>query len=267
MKKHKILLLIAFFGLFGCNRIAKEQSQQEIQTQQNSILNKTVNQTIFGEKVAFNFSDFEDLNNNKYYDRFEIGKLNVPTGEIVCTDPIYRELGLPQSWSVSPGKYPVSIYIGLEEDFEGEVAYAEIVFSSNKVSEWKMSLISENLLQDDFEKKMNGMYPVENGLGSFSDYATWKKYCQKIEGFYKKNPEGNFYNDELGRLFKANANMPMSSRGEDWVNYKIDDSDNIIMFGSGWGDGLYSRYVGYDDNAKPVKLITDFIQIQYKEEK
>jgi hypothetical protein len=36
------------------------------------------------------------------------------------------------------------------------------------------------------------------------------------------------------------------------------------MFGSGWGDGLYPRYVGFDKNGKVVKLIVDFIQVTYE---
>ncbi|MCB0839756.1 MAG: DUF4241 domain-containing protein [Bacteroidetes bacterium] len=265
MKKYTIHLIMAFLGLFGCKQKAKEQSVEETQSGFNAE-QKTVKQTIFGEEVTFNYSDFEDLPTNEYYDRFEIGMLNIPTGQVVCTDPMYRELGLPQSWTVEPGKYPVSTYIGLEEDFRGRVAYAEIIFSKTKIEKWEMSLIAEDMLQNDFEKKMNGMYPVENGLSSFSDYSTWKKYCQKIKDFYKENPEGNFYNDKLDKLFKANGSIPQSSRGEDWVNYKVNDSENIIMFGAGWGDGLYPRYVGTDENGKPVKFITDFIQLRYEEE-
>ena len=258
--------MMAFFGIFGCKQRAKDQNTDEIQVVANTELDKTVKETIFGDEVTFNYSDFENLSANKYYDQFEIGLLSVPTGQVVCADPMYKELGLPQSWSVNPGNYPVNIYIGLEEDFRGRVAYAEIVFSTSKVVEWKMSLISEDILKDEFEKKMNGVYPVENGLGSFSDYSTWKKYCQKIKDFYKENPQGNFYNDELEALFKVNRNIPQSSRGEDWIDYQINDSENIIMFGSGLGDGLYSRYVGMDENGNPVKLISDFIQLVYEEE-
>ncbi|GAA4844584.1 DUF4241 domain-containing protein [Algivirga pacifica] len=265
MKKYKLFIIIGFFGVFGCNQTAKEQKAEELKSTTET--EKTVNQTIFGEEVTFNYSDFEDLKNNKYYDRFEIGTLSTPTGQIVCTDPMYRELGLPQSWTVKPGDYPVNIYIGLEEDFQGRVAYAEIIFSQSAVTEWRMSLISEDLLQDDFEKKMNGMYPVENGLGSFSDYSVWKSYCSKIEEFYENTPEGNFYLDELEPLFKANENIPQSSRGEDWINYRISDTGNIIMFGTGYGDGFYPRYVGYDKYGNAVKLITDYIQLTYDEEK
>lgn len=107
---------------------------------------------------------------------------------------------------------------------------------------------------------MNGLYPVENGLGSFSDYETWKLYNQEIDDFYKLNNGGNYYNSILESHFKANANIPPSSRGEDWINYKPTKAQgNIIMFGSGWGDGLYPRYVGYNKSGEVIKLITDFI--------
>jgi hypothetical protein len=61
--------------------------------------------------------------------------------------------------------------------------------------------------------------------------------------------------------------MPKSSRGEDWINYQLENTNrNIIMFSSGYGDGLYPRYVGYDKNGNVVKFITDFIQIIGQEE-
>lgn len=223
---------------------------------------KRVRQTIFNEVTEFDYSDFENLKANKTYDRFFAGNLKLPTGEVVCTDPLYRELGFPQSWTVAPGEYPVYLYIGLDDDFGGRVAYAELSFKDEVPVSWGLSLISEELLSDDFEKKMNGMFPVEAGLGSFSDYSTWKTYNQEMDDFYRNNPEGNFYNDVLEEHFKANADVPKASRGEDWINYTpVDSNANIIMFGSGWGDGIYPRYVGFDRNGGVVKLVADFIQL------
>lgn len=86
-----------------------------------------------------------------------------------------------------PGDYPVYLYIGLDEDFSGRVAYAELNFKDEVPGSWELSLISETLLADDFEKKMNGVFPVENGLGSFSDFETWKLYNQEIADFYTNN--------------------------------------------------------------------------------
>jgi len=81
--------------------------------------NKKVKQTIFNEVTEFDYSDFENLKANKYYDRFFAGILKLTSGQVVCTDPLFRELGLPQSWTVNPGDYPVYLYIGLDDDFGG----------------------------------------------------------------------------------------------------------------------------------------------------
>jgi len=222
--------------------------------------NKIVRQKIYNEISVFTFRDFEDLKSNESYDQFEIGELHVPSGKIVCADPLRRGFGFPQNWEVPIGKYLVHIYIGTDDDFEGRIAYAEITFSNEEVESWELSLIDESLLTDDFEKQLNGMYIVEAGLSSFSDFETWKKHDKYFSEYQEKDEKANFYTDILEPLFQLNDGIPKSSRGEDWVNYKM-DNENIIMFGSGLGDGIYSRYVGFDSNRNPVKLVTDFIAL------
>jgi Protein of unknown function (DUF4241) len=260
----KIIFMAAFFSLFSCFN-KKSETEFNLYNKINSVqdyTNKNVKQKIDKEETEFNYSDFEDLKNNKFYERFFAGNLKITSGKIVCTDPIYREVGFPQNWEVAPGEYPVNLYIGLEDDFKGRIAYAEINFKNEIPAYWELSLIDESLL-DDFEKKMNGMYPVENGLGCFTDFETYKVYSQEFDNYLNSNKKGNYYLDILEPHFKENSNNPEISRGEDWINYKPTKSNaNIIMFGSGYGDGLYPRYVGFDKNGKVVKLITDFIQIE-----
>lgn len=253
--------MTSIWTIFSCKG-KKSTTNFKPQSQQDTT-NKKVTQIIHGEKADFEYSDFHDLKHNKYYDRFLAGQLNVPTGNIVCTDPMYRELGFPQSWTIAKGKYPVYLYIGLEDDFAGRVAYAELVVKDEVPTYWEMSLIPEHLLTDTFKRKMNGMYPVENGLSCFADFETYKLYDKEVSSYQNADTSNNYYNDKLDNLFKQNKNIPKSSRGEDWINYKFDGTDkNIIMFGSGYGDGLYPRYVSYDKDGNVVKFITDFIQIK-----
>lgn len=253
--------MASLWALLSCNNNGKEK-EFKLNSKQDT-KNKIVKQNIWGEETTFDYTDFSDLQNNKSYDRFLIGQLHLQTGQVVCTDPMYRELGLPQSWTVPKGNYPVYIYIGLKDDFEGRVAYAELVIKDGRPAFWELSLIPENLLGSDFEKKMNGMYPVENGLGCFADFETFKLYDKEVSNYAKANSTNNYYNDKLDKLFKENKDVPKSSRGEDWINYKFDGTEkNIIMFGSGYGDGLYPRYVGYDKDGNVVKFITDFIQLK-----
>ena len=255
--------MASIWTIFSCkNKPGKQGDTSQLQLRQDTT-NKKITQHIIDEKAEFDYSDFHDLKHNKFYDRFFAGQIKLSTGQVVCTDPMYRELALPQSWTVDKGQYPVYLYIGLEDDFAGRVAYAELVIKDEIPKYWEMSLISDKLLKDSFERKMNGMYPVENGLSCFSDFETFKIYEQEIKDFYQLHKDGNYYNDILEKHFKENSSISKSSRGEDWINYKPAKANgNIIMFGSGYGDGLYPRYVGYDKDGQVVKLVTDFIQLK-----
>jgi hypothetical protein len=148
-----LTIMASIWTFFSCNSKGQDNSFKPNSIQDTK--SKIVRQNIFGEETSFNYSDFNDLKNNKNYDSFLIGQLYLPTGQVVCTDPMYRELGLPQNWTVKKGDYPVYIYIGLSDDFEGRVAYAELVIKDEIPTYWELSLISENLLSDNFEKKMN----------------------------------------------------------------------------------------------------------------
>ncbi|MBE9105062.1 DUF4241 domain-containing protein [Nostoc cf. edaphicum LEGE 07299] len=46
----------------------------------------------------------------------------------------------------------------------------------------------------------------------------------------------------------------------DWTNICIDKSTqlNIIAFSSGYGDGIYPTYFGYDTEDKIVNIVTEF---------
>ena len=226
-------------------------------------IKKKVSQQIFDEVVTFGYSDFRDLQHNKSYDRFLAGQLILPTGRVICTDPLYQELALPQSWAVNKGEYPVYLYVGLNGNFAGRIAYAELALRDEPAVYWELSLIDDKLLADNFEKKINGMYPVEGGLSCFADVETFRIFEEEVKDYSKLHKDGNYYSDVLARHFKENADLPKSSRGEDWTDYKPAKAHgNLIMFGSGWGDGLYPRYVGYNKQGEVVALVTDFIQLK-----
>jgi hypothetical protein len=257
MKIFSVILVISICAFFSC------KSKEVTDTVKPASVEDTTDKktiAIDGMSTDFDYSDFRDLKHNTSYDRFLAGQLNLPTGQIVCTDPMYRESGFPQSWTINKGQYPVYLYIGLTDDFAGRIAYAELVVKDEVPASWQISLIAEKFITDSFTRQMNGMYPVENGLSCFTDFETFKIYDQEVKDYYKKKKDGNFYADVLEELFSKNEKTPKSSRGEDWVNYKpLNANGNIIMFGSGYGDGLYPRYVGLDKNGNVVKFITDFI--------
>lgn len=214
--------------------------------------NKIATQIIFGEEVFFDYTDFHDLEHHKIYKRCLAGQLVLPTGRLVCTDPLYRAYGFPQNWTIAKGQYPVYLYIGLTAAFAKRIVYAEIVVKPGIPVFWEYSLIPECFLEDDIDKKINGLYPVECGLSCFADIETFQIFEEEISEFYANDKNANFYNDVLKKYDEV-------AKGIDGIDYKPKKANgNIIMFSSGWGDGLYPRYVGYDKDGAVVKFVTDF---------
>ena len=62
-------------------------------------------------------------------------------------------------------------------------------------------------MTDSFEKKMNGMYPVENGLSCFADLETYQLYNKEVSTYNKADTSNNYYTDKLEKLFKENKTL------------------------------------------------------------
>jgi len=65
----------------------------------------------------------------------------------------------------------------------------------------------------------------------------------------------------LDEEFKKNAVDPNNPNDSgDWVNFYLPNKPelNIIMFHSGYGDGLYPSYWGIDEKGEICSLVIDF---------
>ena len=193
----------------------------------------------------------------------EIGNLSLPSGQIVAGDPFYVDDILPFSIQVKPGKYPLSLCIAQIEEDHYRVALAVIRFSDKLPEKWILAVTEgteEEELRELAEDEFLG-YPVDAGLSSFQDVVVCQKFNKAMNEFFEKYPDGNYYNDVLADEFAAlSGKHPNSREIGDWnIHYPTNNPDeNIIMFSSGWGDGMYPCYWGLDKNKQPLALITDF---------
>lgn len=195
-----------------------------------------------------------------------IGELNVPTGRIVVCDPLVVPDMPPLNKTVSPGKYPIKIFIAKTKNSGDRYALAKLEFSSKKADKWVLAVrdgedISELKEDDDFFG-----FPVDAGLGGFFDYKSGLEYNKFIDEFMEKNPRGNMYDDFFAAEFKKNAVEPNNPDDYgDWINFKIPNTDlNITMFHSGYGDGTYPAYWGMTKNNEIVSLVIDFFVLLEK---
>ncbi|MXN89769.1 DUF4241 domain-containing protein [Flavobacterium sp. Sd200] len=193
-----------------------------------------------------------------------IGDVNLPTGQIIASDPFFTTEQRPFLRTVEPDKYPVYIHVAEVDDLHHRIAYAKIKFRTDEPTKWVLAItddISPEELDELEEDEFYG-FPVESGLAAFLDAETAAQFTAKIDKLEETNPEGNFYDDVLSPEFMEYSGKNNFSRElGDWNDHKIsaDSDNNVIMFASGWGDGYYPAYWGLNDNGDVIELVIDFL--------
>ncbi len=194
----------------------------------------------------------------------EIGQIQLPTGKIIAGDPFFTQSIKPFVRSVNPGSYPVKIYIAEIEPEHYRIAYAKIKFQPKIATNWILA-VTNDIKIDVLSKLKDGEYfgfPVDSGLGCFTDEKTNEVFLSKISRFYSENPNKNYYDDLLAEEFNKYSSKSKYSRDlGDWNNHILSNTShlNVMMFASGWGDGYYPAYWGYDDKQETVELTIDFL--------
>ena len=177
------------------------------------------------------------------------GNLKLVTGKIIATDPILMYDDQCYSNHVTPGTYPVFIYNGKTDKRKTQTVLAELRFNDNIPVRWEMALLkgenSSRFASDEFMG-----YEVENGLGCFMD--------EHVMDILDVLDEEELENHE------KNIKNTIRQSDQFWSDIMIDKKteSNIIVFTSGWNEGVFPTYYGFDKNNKIVKLVTDFMVIE-----
>ena len=174
-----------------------------------------------------------------------IGELVLTSSKVVARDPGYFEDIVPFTKEVPPGRYPVILaFASFERTVHERVASAMLQLSKEEPVRWEWAR-RLNQKPDPSEQERPFCYCGDSGTGCFMDkdaadlLLEWKD--QDEQGLYAFLNEGEHFIAE----------------GWEWL---LDASTglNVIVFGSGWGDGGYPSCWGYDANDNLACLATDF---------
>ncbi len=227
--------------------------------------------SIFGQK-ADNQIKLANCNYNDYFDKnifnetpltyLSLGEITIPTGQIIVCDPlVYFHNSLPFNKRVRSGKYPVTVCIAKTKDSGDRYAVVKLEISKTKATKWELAITDGQDVSELKDKDEFFGFPVDAGLGCFMDLQTRQLFNEFDDEFMKQNPDGNIYDDLFADEFKKNAldqNDPADAG--DWLNFHLPNKPelNIIMFHSGYGDGVYPSYWGTNDMGEICSLIVDF---------
>ncbi len=204
---------------------------------------------------------------DKSLDTMSLGEINVTTGKILVRDPLVTlgEDSEPYFTPVPTGRCPLTACV-VKGSYEDCARYAavKVDFSDRIPVQYVEALIGD----EDIENFNGGEYygfNVDAGLGTIVDTATAKAFAEFRTKWHTKHPEGNLYDDYFAAIFAENYKKnPLYQRLEgDWINWTIPGTDfNVPMFQSGFGDGAYPVYFGYDEDGNVCRLVIQFIDIE-----
>ena len=220
------------------------------------------------------YYDLDEVFESEKFKIINIGELNVTSDQIICCDPLVSLVngeGEPFIEKVPSGKYPVTLAVLKDENWAIRYMGARLNISNEKAEYYQLALQKNDDISelDRKNREFFGFF-VDAGMGCFADIEGAKLTAEFVNKLEKENPDfGNMYDDYFDALLQENyKKYPEYQRSYgDFLNWNIPGTNkNVIIFASGWGDGVYPCYWGYNKDGKICSLTISFIEPSELEE-
>lgn len=178
-----------------------------------------------------------------------LARLTVITGELIACDPLVPHT---ESFSrtISPGVYPVVAWWLQEEQ---AIAAVELRLSETRPVRWEMATCPGQDIGDLEDGYIFG-YPVDTGLGCFAD-AKAIAQMEELERRLERE-----LGDQFISFYDNKVEFILEEHDDNWGDLVLDAGNglNVVMVRSGFGDGFYASYWGFNEEGQVVSLVTDF---------
>lgn len=200
---------------------------------------------------------------------FKIGDADFPSGRIVLADPLAylgSEYETCLARKIPAGKYPIEISF-LHSPIAGRrVAAARLIVNHNPVIRYEVAM-PEGKTSDDYGKPgVFTFFGVDTGLACITDIQTSREYSAFFTKWQKAHPGQNKYDDYFADLFREYSKINPKAPNDpgDFLLWQLPETkNNLILFSSGMGDGIYSGYWGLDENGEAAELVIPFMNPAY----
>ena len=187
--------------------------------------------------------DFAKLFGGSSAELISAGTLRLSSGRIVAADPEVFSGAQPAfTVTVDPGAYPI-VLAGVrfaERPERLRVAAARLAVSDQPVVRWEMALQDGQSLLDLGAGEFYG-FGVDSGQASFADADAWEALAERdLDGRDKWEDDWI----EYGRIAAEQ-------------HFVVVDDGAMIAWPSGWGDGSYPVWIGYDSADRVACFVAD----------
>ncbi|WP_195575139.1 DUF4241 domain-containing protein [Paenibacillus sp. 1001270B_150601_E10] len=197
----------------------------------------------------------------------DIGPCSIPSGQILVRDPLCYLNNIkeqPYFQTAPEGTYTTEVCVvkGNDEDC-ARYAAVRLQFTDSPAVRFEEALIGHEDLSSLGDDEFFG-FNVDAGLGSICDKEVHQAFCEFHALWHKENPDSNLYDNYFAALFAENyrQNPEHQRDAGDWLNWKIPNTEyHLPIFQSGFGDGAYPVYWGYNEAGDICQLVVQFIDI------
>lgn len=184
----------------------------------------------------------------------EAGTLKLPSGRISAADPfIALSDAKPFAQTVPSGAFPVRLAVAHFPAGGLRIAFARVDFSGAEVVRWSLAVPGGQDIATLKDDEIFG-YGVDAGTGAFFDPAASGAAARLLaanpDAWKDWQTEGEANGPKVVGPYVFLLDLPL-------------DDANAIMFSSGWGDGFYASWFGYDADGNVAALVTDFLTIEW----
>lgn len=187
---------------------------------------------------------FSDNDSVRFF-QLNMGNINIETGKIVAADMVMFQ-DMPAFTQQFPkGRFPVLLSVARFSHGDERVAFSQIVFSNDSVAHWEFALLPNQQPASIFSDTFYS-YGVDAGVGLFID----EKANKAFDHLFRSNPKA------LDKYIIDRLNDQQHTTWE----YALQDfpGGNMAVFSTGFGDGHYATYIGFNKAGEPCRLLTDF---------
>ena len=240
----------------------KQAKEHQVQQgfQQNL---KYISQT----EVSVEVIERQFVKNSKHY-YMQIGKADFPTGRIVVADPLAylpsNQYSQELETSIPSGIYPIEVSIYRNEDIGIRMCTTRLKVKDSQAVKYVCARsIQKHVIMSNDEKSLSG-FPVDAGMMTICDAQVANEYRDFLDKWHEENPQKNHYDDYFAAFFSQSyKKFPSVQReGGDFIEWKNPlHHHTMIMVASGFGDGFYQSYVGYDKNLQICEIIVPMINL------
>jgi len=198
------------------------------------------------EKAFFKNSTavFKGRDSMRFF-QLNMGSLHIETGKIVAAD-IVNMHDMPAFTQQFPkGRFPVILSVARFPHGDERIAFSQVLLSPDSIVRWEYALRKDqppaSIFSDTFYS-----YGVDAGIGLFMD----EKANQAFTSLSGDDP----------KAFDKYIMKPLNDQHHVTWEYALQDFNggNMAIFSTGFGDGHYATYIGFNNAGEPCRLLTDF---------